>query len=171
MFYICVYTLCLFAYELIGIEFLLQLVATITHQGHFCPLPLTVQPIIWNFDHCLHLYPTPHTVLFFVIFISFALYIIVKCLLFSIRRGWIDTVTNWKDKEWYCYRSCLAKAMLLETESKKLSFLSTDVQKLYHDSFISKSYILPSCYKFCPHCLSILGLPVTDSAIPFNKVI
>lgn len=39
-----------------------HLVATITHQGHFCPLPLTVQPIIWNFDHCLHLYPTPHTI-------------------------------------------------------------------------------------------------------------
>lgn len=42
---------------------LLQLVATITHQSHLCPLPLSVQPIIWNYDHCLHLYPTPHTVL------------------------------------------------------------------------------------------------------------
>ncbi|KAL8240096.1 hypothetical protein R6Q59_013451 [Mikania micrantha] len=39
-----------------------QLVATITHQSHLCPLPLTVQPIIWNYDHCLHLYPTPHTI-------------------------------------------------------------------------------------------------------------
>jgi len=39
-----------------------QLVATITHQSHLCPLPLTVQPIIWNYDHCLRLYPTPHTV-------------------------------------------------------------------------------------------------------------
>ncbi|GMP71044.1 hypothetical protein CsSME_00029611 [Camellia sinensis var. sinensis] len=40
-----------------------HLVATITHQSHLCPLPLTVQPIIWNYDHCLHLYPIPHTVL------------------------------------------------------------------------------------------------------------
>ncbi|XP_073146716.1 DNA polymerase epsilon subunit B isoform X2 [Henckelia pumila] len=39
-----------------------HLVATITHQSHLCPLPLSVQPIIWNFDHCLHLYPTPHTI-------------------------------------------------------------------------------------------------------------
>ncbi|KAK9071821.1 hypothetical protein SSX86_008250 [Deinandra increscens subsp. villosa] len=39
-----------------------HLVATITHQSHLCPLPLTVQPIMWNFDHCLHLYPTPHTI-------------------------------------------------------------------------------------------------------------
>ncbi|ONK80521.1 uncharacterized protein A4U43_C01F18770 [Asparagus officinalis] len=39
-----------------------HLVATITYQSHLCPLPLTVQPIIWNYDHCLRLYPTPHTV-------------------------------------------------------------------------------------------------------------
>ncbi|XP_052201832.1 DNA polymerase epsilon subunit B [Diospyros lotus] len=39
-----------------------HLVATITHQGHLCPLPLSVQPIIWNYDHCLHLYPTPHAI-------------------------------------------------------------------------------------------------------------
>ncbi|XP_047150132.1 DNA polymerase epsilon subunit B [Vigna umbellata] len=39
-----------------------HLVATITHQSHLCPLPLTVQPIIWNYDHCLYLYPTPHTI-------------------------------------------------------------------------------------------------------------
>ncbi|RDY07744.1 DNA polymerase epsilon subunit B, partial [Mucuna pruriens] len=39
-----------------------HLVATITHQSHLCPLPLTVQPIIWNYDHSLHLYPTPHTI-------------------------------------------------------------------------------------------------------------
>lgn len=42
--------------------YFLQLVATIIHQSHLCPLPLGVQPIIWNFDHCLHLYPTPQTV-------------------------------------------------------------------------------------------------------------
>uniref|UniRef100_A0A0E0H9Z1 DNA polymerase epsilon subunit n=1 Tax=Oryza nivara TaxID=4536 RepID=A0A0E0H9Z1_ORYNI len=39
-----------------------HLVATITHQSHLCPLPLTVQPIIWSYDHCLRLYPTPHTI-------------------------------------------------------------------------------------------------------------
>uniref|UniRef100_A0A0D3H169 DNA polymerase II subunit 2 n=1 Tax=Oryza barthii TaxID=65489 RepID=A0A0D3H169_9ORYZ len=39
-----------------------HLVATIIHQSHLCPLPLTVQPIIWNYDHCLRLYPTPHTI-------------------------------------------------------------------------------------------------------------
>ncbi|VVB17735.1 unnamed protein product [Arabis nemorensis] len=39
-----------------------HLVSTITHQSHLCPLPLLVQPIIWNYDHCLRLYPTPHTI-------------------------------------------------------------------------------------------------------------
>ncbi|XP_010535714.1 PREDICTED: DNA polymerase epsilon subunit B [Tarenaya hassleriana] len=38
-----------------------HLVYTITHQSHLCPLPLMVQPIIWNYDHALRLYPTPHT--------------------------------------------------------------------------------------------------------------
>ncbi|XP_042960648.1 DNA polymerase epsilon subunit B isoform X1 [Carya illinoinensis] len=40
-----------------------HLVATITHQSHLCPLPLTVQPILWNYDHCLYLYPTPHAII------------------------------------------------------------------------------------------------------------
>ncbi|WMV21052.1 hypothetical protein MTR67_014437 [Solanum verrucosum] len=39
-----------------------HLVATVIHQSHLCPIPLTVQPIIWNYDHGLHLYPTPHTI-------------------------------------------------------------------------------------------------------------
>ncbi|XP_022137711.1 DNA polymerase epsilon subunit B isoform X2 [Momordica charantia] len=39
-----------------------HLIATITHQSHLCPLPLVIQPIIWNYDHCLHLYPTPHVI-------------------------------------------------------------------------------------------------------------
>lgn len=39
-----------------------HLVATIIHQSHLCPLPLSIQPIIWNYDHCLHLYPAPHTI-------------------------------------------------------------------------------------------------------------
>ncbi|OMO73451.1 DNA polymerase alpha/epsilon, subunit B [Corchorus olitorius] len=40
-----------------------HLVATIIHQSHLCPLPLFVQPIIWNYDHGLQLYPTPHTII------------------------------------------------------------------------------------------------------------
>lgn len=44
-----------------------QLVTTLTHQSHLCPLPLSVQPIIWNYDHCLRLYPTPHTVRTFAV--------------------------------------------------------------------------------------------------------
>uniref|UniRef100_A0A803KSP8 DNA polymerase epsilon subunit n=1 Tax=Chenopodium quinoa TaxID=63459 RepID=A0A803KSP8_CHEQI len=40
-----------------------HLVATIVHQSHLCPLPLTIQPISWNHDHCLNLYPTPHTII------------------------------------------------------------------------------------------------------------
>ncbi|GMH14107.1 hypothetical protein Nepgr_015948 [Nepenthes gracilis] len=40
-----------------------HLVATMIHQSHLCPLPLTIQPIIWNYDHCFHLYPTPHTII------------------------------------------------------------------------------------------------------------
>ncbi|XP_010489310.1 PREDICTED: DNA polymerase epsilon subunit B-like isoform X2 [Camelina sativa] len=36
--------------------------STIIHQSHLCPLPLMEQPIIWNYDHCLQLYPTPHTI-------------------------------------------------------------------------------------------------------------
>ncbi|THU57816.1 hypothetical protein C4D60_Mb03t07530 [Musa balbisiana] len=43
-------------------DYFQHLVATITHQSHLCPLPLTVQPIIWNYDHCLRLYPTPHMI-------------------------------------------------------------------------------------------------------------
>ncbi|VVB16873.1 unnamed protein product [Arabis nemorensis] len=39
-----------------------HLVYTIIHQSHLCPLPLMVQPIIWNYDHALRLYPTPHTI-------------------------------------------------------------------------------------------------------------
>ncbi|CAI0400208.1 unnamed protein product [Linum tenue] len=39
-----------------------HLVATITHQSHLCPLPLIIQPVIWNYDHSLHLYPSPHTI-------------------------------------------------------------------------------------------------------------
>ncbi|CAH2059953.1 unnamed protein product [Thlaspi arvense] len=39
-----------------------HLACTIVQQSHLCPLPLMVQPIIWNYDHSLRLYPTPHTI-------------------------------------------------------------------------------------------------------------
>ncbi|KAJ7560741.1 hypothetical protein O6H91_04G143500 [Diphasiastrum complanatum] len=39
-----------------------HLVATVTHQSHLCPLPLMTEPISWNYDHSLRLYPTPHTI-------------------------------------------------------------------------------------------------------------
>lgn len=39
-----------------------HLVATVLHQSHLCPLPLTSQPISWPLDHVLRLYPLPHTV-------------------------------------------------------------------------------------------------------------
>ncbi|KAG6543897.1 hypothetical protein Mapa_014737 [Marchantia paleacea] len=44
------------------VYFLSQLVATVLHQSHLCPLPLTSQPISWPLDHVLRLYPLPHTV-------------------------------------------------------------------------------------------------------------
>ncbi|KAG6401972.1 hypothetical protein SASPL_138840 [Salvia splendens] len=47
----------------LGHNSILQLVATIVHQSHLCPLPLSIQPISWNFDHSLHLYPTPQTII------------------------------------------------------------------------------------------------------------
>lgn len=39
-----------------------QLVMTLLEQGHLCPLPLTVQPVYWDFDHALRLYPLPDVV-------------------------------------------------------------------------------------------------------------
>eukprot|EP00850_Spirogloea_muscicola_P010866 SM000065S20215 [mRNA] locus=s65:288301:292052:- [translate_table: standard] len=38
-----------------------HLVATVLQQGHLCPLPLSTQPVFWDFDHALRLYPAPHT--------------------------------------------------------------------------------------------------------------
>eukprot|EP00798_Chlamydomonas_sp_ICE-L_P003761 gene3761-13821_t len=32
-------------------------------QSHLCPLPLLLQPIFWEADHALHLYPVPHAVM------------------------------------------------------------------------------------------------------------
>ena len=36
-----------------------HLVKTLIDQAHLCPLPLSIQPIIWSFDHSLALYPPP----------------------------------------------------------------------------------------------------------------
>jgi hypothetical protein len=37
-----------------------HLVTTLLHQAHLSPLPQTIRPIYWNFDHALRLYPLPH---------------------------------------------------------------------------------------------------------------
>lgn len=37
-----------------------HLVKSVVDQAHLSPLPLTVRPTIWNFDHALWLFPTPH---------------------------------------------------------------------------------------------------------------
>ena len=39
-----------------------QFVRSILSQGHLCPLPLSVEPVCWNLDHCLSLAPLPHLV-------------------------------------------------------------------------------------------------------------
>lgn len=36
-----------------------HIMTTLLHQGHLCPAPLQGQPIYWELDHTLHLYPTP----------------------------------------------------------------------------------------------------------------
>jgi DNA polymerase epsilon subunit 2 len=36
---------------------------TLLEQGHLCPLPLTVQPVYWDFDYALRLYPLPTVVI------------------------------------------------------------------------------------------------------------
>ncbi|KAG5127001.1 hypothetical protein JHK82_027836 [Glycine max] len=64
---------------------LVMLVVTITHQSHLCPLPLTVQPITWNYDHCLYLYPTPHTVL--LLFEFFVAKIFKSCSYATVTRS------------------------------------------------------------------------------------
>lgn len=35
------------------------LVRTLLDQSHLCPLPLPLQPALWDFDHALRLYPLP----------------------------------------------------------------------------------------------------------------
>lgn len=36
-----------------------HLCATLLQQSHLCPVPLESQPVFWNYDHALHLYPIP----------------------------------------------------------------------------------------------------------------
>lgn len=40
----------------------LQLVQTILDQSHLSPLPLSVRPVMWEFDHALRLFPLPTAV-------------------------------------------------------------------------------------------------------------
>jgi DNA polymerase epsilon subunit 2 len=37
-----------------------HLALTVLQQSHLCPLPLVQQPVYWQLDHALHLYPLPH---------------------------------------------------------------------------------------------------------------
>eukprot|EP00968_Pinguiococcus_pyrenoidosus_P009585 scaffold743_cov267-Pinguiococcus_pyrenoidosus.AAC.24 len=39
-------------------------VRTLVDQAHLCPLPLSVRPIVWEYDHALRLYPLPDTLIF-----------------------------------------------------------------------------------------------------------
>ncbi len=39
-----------------------QLITTLLDQAHLCPLPMTTQPVYWDFDHALRLYPLPNVV-------------------------------------------------------------------------------------------------------------
>lgn len=36
---------------------------TLLQQSHLCPLPLLQQPVLWQYDHALQLYPLPHAVI------------------------------------------------------------------------------------------------------------
>ncbi|CEG77121.1 hypothetical protein RMATCC62417_11918 [Rhizopus microsporus] len=40
-----------------------HLVRTILDQGHLCPLPLSVKPVYWGYDHALRLFPLPHAII------------------------------------------------------------------------------------------------------------
>lgn len=37
-----------------------QVCATVLQEGHLCPIPLEYQPILWEWDHSLWVYPLPH---------------------------------------------------------------------------------------------------------------
>eukprot|EP00742_Colponemidia_sp_Colp-10_P009321 GILJ01010153.1.p1 GENE.GILJ01010153.1~~GILJ01010153.1.p1 ORF type:complete len:545 (+),score=81.60 GILJ01010153.1:34-1635(+) len=40
-----------------------HLVKTLLDQSHLCPLPATVRPIYWEYDHAMRLYPLPDAVI------------------------------------------------------------------------------------------------------------
>ena len=37
-----------------------QTCSTVIQESHMCPVPLEYQPIAWEFDHALYIYPNPH---------------------------------------------------------------------------------------------------------------
>eukprot|EP00889_Picochlorum_renovo_P002952 jgi/Picre1/29982/NNA_005358.t1 len=37
-----------------------QTCSTVIQESHLCPVPLDYQPIIWEWDHSLYIYPNPH---------------------------------------------------------------------------------------------------------------
>ena len=37
-------------------------VHTIVDQGHMCPLPMHLQPLYWEYDYALRMYPLPDVV-------------------------------------------------------------------------------------------------------------
>lgn len=37
-----------------------HLCATVLQESHMCPVPLEYQPVVWEWDHSLWLYPVPH---------------------------------------------------------------------------------------------------------------
>ena len=37
-----------------------QLTDSVLQQGHLCPVPLQAQPVYWELDHTLRLFPLPH---------------------------------------------------------------------------------------------------------------
>lgn len=39
-----------------------HLVRTVCDQSHLCPLPITIKPVYWNYDHAMRLYPLPNMV-------------------------------------------------------------------------------------------------------------
>lgn len=39
-----------------------HMVKTVVDQAYLCPLPLIARPVLWNHDHALWLFPTPHVV-------------------------------------------------------------------------------------------------------------
>lgn len=41
---------------------MVQLVQTVLDQAHLAPLPISVRPVLWDYDHALRLYPMPTTV-------------------------------------------------------------------------------------------------------------